>query len=167
MKVIVTEFDKLLKYNLTFINRAEEKSTFFSNTHHIKFTSAIRSKLRFPEAIPEQVVKVVSSMCDDLDKMLNQLKEAEAAAGRNACIKQLKAIVEELNKFHVNSPKFNQIEIKNAIDLLQHLTNTCIIQFQRQDSTNVVGLKIKERDLVLNLTAASSDNNASKICIIG
>ncbi|GAU15317.1 hypothetical protein TSUD_03860 [Trifolium subterraneum] len=163
MKVIVTEFDKLLKYNLTFINRAEEKSTFFSNKQHIIFTSAIRSKLRFPEAIPEQVVKV-SSTCDALDKMLNQLKEAEVAAGRNACIKQLMAIVKELNKFHVNSPKFNQIEVKIAIDLLQHLTNTCIIQ--RQDSTNVVGLKIKEQDLVLNLTAASSDN-ASKICIMG
>ncbi|PNX67859.1 hypothetical protein L195_g055856, partial [Trifolium pratense] len=49
MKLIVTEFNILLKYNLTFIDRAAEKSTFSSIAGDTEITSAIKRKLRYLE----------------------------------------------------------------------------------------------------------------------
>ncbi|WJX15787.1 hypothetical protein P8452_05888 [Trifolium repens] len=170
MKLIVTEFNKLLKYNLTFIDRAAEKSTFTSTAMDTEITSAIKTKLRNLETSSGLVDKM-NSMCDALNEMHNQLKKAEATEGSNACINQLTAIVEELNNFleveQVNGLELYQIEMKNAIDLLQHLTKTCIIE--RPESTKVVNFRLplifKEQGLVLNLIA--STDNASKICIMG
>ncbi|MCI19406.1 disease resistance RPP8-like protein, partial [Trifolium medium] len=104
MKLIVTEFNKLLKYNLTFIDRAAEKSTFSSTARDTEITSTIKRKLRNLETSPE-LVDEMNSMCSALNKMHNQLKKAEATAGRNACIKQLRAIVEELDKVERSQPK--------------------------------------------------------------
>ncbi|PNY08309.1 disease resistance protein [Trifolium pratense] len=168
MKLIVTEFNKLLKYNLTFIDRATEKSTLSSITEEREITSAIKSidsMLKNLDTSSEQVAEM-NSMCDALDKMHEQLQKAEETAGRNACVEQLKAIAQELDNFlewYIIGPELNQIEIRNAIDLLQNLIQTCTIE--RHESTEVVGLKIEERDLVMKLTA--SNDNASKLCIVG
>jgi hypothetical protein len=123
MKLIVTEFNKLLKYNLTFFDRTAEKSTLSSITEEREITSAIKSidsMLKNLDTSPEQVAEM-NSMCDALDKMHEQLQKAEETAGRNACAQQLKAIAQELDNFlewYVTGPELNQIEIRNAIDLL-------------------------------------------------
>jgi hypothetical protein len=123
MKLIVTEFHKLLKYNLTFFDRTAEKSTLSSITEEREITSAIKSidsMLKNLDTSPEQVAEM-NSMCDALDKMHEQLQKAEETAGRNACAQQLKAIAQELDNFlewYVTGPELNQIEIRNAIDLL-------------------------------------------------
>ncbi|KEH40112.1 NB-ARC domain disease resistance protein [Medicago truncatula] len=119
------------------------------------------------ESSSKQVVTVMNSICVTLDQMHNQLRKAEETEGIKACVKQLKVIVHELENLqpeqYVTGTEFNPIEMKNTIDLLQQLTETCTIR--REDSAKVVGLKIKEQDLVLNLTASS--DNASKLCIVG
>ncbi|PNX78184.1 disease resistance rpp13-like protein 2-like, partial [Trifolium pratense] len=144
-------------------------STFSSIAGDTEFTSDIKRKLRYLET-SSGLVDEMNSMCDALNKMHNQLEKAEATAGSNACVNQLTAIVKELEdkvvRF-VNDTELNQIVMKNAIDLLQHLTKTCIIK--KPESTKVVNLSLplifKEQDLVFNLTA--SIDNASKICIMG
>jgi len=171
MKLIVTELNNLLKYNLTFINRAPEKSTIPPIPEDREITSAITSvegMLRHLDTSSEHVTEI-KSMCDELDKMHEQLQKAEEIAGKNACVEQLKAIAQELEDFrewYLIEPELSQIEIINirtAIDLLQNLIKTCTIE--RQESTKVVGLKIEERDLVLKLTESS--DNSSILCIVG
>ena len=171
MKLIVTGFEDLLKYNLTFIDRAAEKSTFHPITDDRKIAStiaSIESKLRDMDSSSQQVAKA-NLKFDTLVKMHKQLQEAEKSAGLNACVKQLQFITKNLDSLldklldnfqewyqYVTEPVEYQSEIGNAITLLDNLIKTCTIK--RQESTKLVGCKKEARDLVSKLTTGSGSN---------
>ncbi|AET01767.1 NB-ARC domain disease resistance protein, putative [Medicago truncatula] len=173
MKLIVTGFEDLLKYNLTFIDRAAEKSTFHPITDDREIAStiaSIESKLRDMDTSSQQVAKE-NLKCDKLKEMHKQLKEAEKTEGRNACVKELKSITQKLDnlldnfqEWNVTEPVEYQSEIGNAINLLQNLIKTCTIK--RQESTKLVGCKKEEQDLVSKLTSGSG-SNPSALSIVG
>jgi len=173
MKLIVTRFKDLLKYNLTFIDRAAEKSTFHPITDDREIASTIASienKLRGMDTSSQQVAKA-KFKCDKLEEMHKQLKQAEKTEGLNVCVKQLKSITQKLDnlldncqKWYVTGPVEYQSEIGNAINLLYSLIKTCTIK--RQESTELVGCKKEERDLVSKLTTGSG-SNPSTLPIVG
>ncbi|GAU32963.1 hypothetical protein TSUD_358300 [Trifolium subterraneum] len=169
MKLIVTEFNELLKYDLTFIDRAAVKSIFHSIEDDREIASSIesiKSKLRNLDTSAEQVAET-NSMYDALEKIHKQLQEGEETAARNACVKLLKFIANEHHnsrEWDVTETELNQSEIRSAINLLDNLLKTCSIK--RQESTKVVGLKNEEQDLVSKLTTRSA-SNPSTLSIVG